>query len=92
MKLFKCQACAQLIYFENTVCEKCSHRLGYLPEINTLSALEPRDRDWSALAASGTVYRYCANADFGGLQLAGRRGLARHLLPLLPAQQDDPEY
>jgi hypothetical protein len=64
MKLFNCQACAQLVYFENTTCEKCSHRLGYLPQINTLSALEPRDREWSALAASGTVFRYCANADY----------------------------
>ena len=27
MKLFKCQHCGQLLYFENTVCERCSPRL-----------------------------------------------------------------
>jgi hypothetical protein len=51
MKLFKCQACGQLLYFENTTCEKCAHRLGYLPQINTLSALKPQDGGWRALAA-----------------------------------------
>ena len=25
MKLFKCQHCGQLLYFENTVCERCAH-------------------------------------------------------------------
>ena len=33
MKLFRCQSCGQVLYFENTVCERCSHRLGYLPDI-----------------------------------------------------------
>ncbi len=65
MKLFKCQHCAQLIYFENIVCEKCSHRLGFIPEIMTLSALEPDGDAWRALAANGKSYRFCANAQFG---------------------------
>jgi hypothetical protein len=30
MKLFKCQNCGQLLYFENTRCENCAHRLGYV--------------------------------------------------------------
>ena len=50
MKLFKCQHCEQLLYFENTVCEKCGHRLGFIPDIMTLSALEPRGDVWRALA------------------------------------------
>ena len=32
MKLFTCQHCGQLLYFENTRCERCGHALGYLPE------------------------------------------------------------
>jgi hypothetical protein len=64
MRLFKCQACAQLLYFENTACEKCSHRLGYLPEIATLSALEPHSGGWRALAVPDRVYRFCANSEF----------------------------
>jgi len=31
MRLFKCQACGQILHFENTLCEKCRHRIDYLP-------------------------------------------------------------
>ena len=39
MKLFKCQYCGQLLYFENDKCEKCGRRLGYIASAETLSAL-----------------------------------------------------
>ena len=79
MKLFKCQHCGQLIYFENDLCLKCSHRLGFIPEIMNLSALEPisdtQKADtqkgdvqpdlWRALAIDNKLYRPCANAQFG---------------------------
>src|SRR5579863_9134550 len=64
MKLFKCQHCEQLLYFENTACEKCSHRLGFIPEIMNLSALEPEGNAWRALAVNKKLYRFCANAEF----------------------------
>jgi hypothetical protein len=65
MKLFKCQACGQLLYFENTKCEKCGRRLGYIANAETLSALEPEgDNVWRARAVKGKLYRFCANADF----------------------------
>lgn len=65
MKLFECQNCRQPLYFENTLCERCGHRLGYLPDAGTLSALDPTDHDgvWSALATTERLYRFCANAD-----------------------------
>jgi hypothetical protein len=63
MKLFKCQACGQLLYFENTRCERCLHRLGFIPQTSTLSALEPQDDNWRALAAAGGTFRFCANAE-----------------------------
>ena len=65
MKLFECQNCHQPLYFENTLCERCGHRLGYLPDVGTLSALDPTDHDgvWSALATSEPLYKFCANAD-----------------------------
>jgi len=62
MRLFMCQACGQTLYFDNTVCEKCSHRLGYLPKSATLSAVEPEGNAWKALASAATTYRFCANA------------------------------
>lgn len=64
MKLFHCQHCARIIYFENWICGNCSRRLGYLPELNELSALEPEGEVWRALAAPNERYRFCANAEF----------------------------
>jgi hypothetical protein len=65
MKLFQCQNCGQLVYFENVRCENCGRRLGFLPEHMTLSALEPEGEAWRALVAGETArYRFCANAEF----------------------------
>jgi hypothetical protein len=64
MKLFKCQSCGQLLYFENRTCQNCFHRLGYLPKENVLSALEQSGTDWTALAAPETLCRFCDNSAF----------------------------
>ncbi|MBP2299145.1 zinc-binding metallopeptidase family protein [Azospirillum picis] len=65
MKLFECQNCHQPLYFENTLCERCGYRLGYLPDAATLSAIDPTDHDgvWSALATTEPLYKFCANAE-----------------------------
>ena len=62
MKLFECQHCGQPLYFENSVCESCGRRLGYLVPEETVSALEPDGDLWRALARPGRSYRMCANA------------------------------
>jgi hypothetical protein len=64
MKLFRCQHCAQLLYFENYKCEKCGHSLGYIAEAETLSALEPEGDNWRALAFKNKLYRFCSNVQF----------------------------
>jgi hypothetical protein len=61
MRLFECQACGQALYFENVLCESCGRKLGYLPKLSTLSALEPEGDKWRALADGEKRYRYCAN-------------------------------
>ena len=61
MRLFECQACGQALYFENVLCESCGRKLGYLPNLATLSALEPEGDRWRALADGGAQYRHCAN-------------------------------
>ena len=71
MKLFTCSSCGQVLFFENTRCERCGHQLAYLPELNILSALEPipgqdaasERAEFVALAgeASHARYRLCAN-------------------------------
>jgi hypothetical protein len=64
MKLFECQSCGQLLYFENSVCLSCGHRLGYLPDLHLLSALEPDAAGrWRALAAPEGAWIACANSD-----------------------------
>lgn len=65
MLLFKCQNCGQLIYFENTRCESCGSRLGYLPDLGTLSAVEPDGAAWIALEDRSRRYRFCENWERG---------------------------
>ena len=51
MKLFNCQSCQQILYFENTVCVKSGHRLGYILETATLAALGASP-SWSSCSHS----------------------------------------
>ena len=65
MKLFKCPCCGQLLYFENTRCESCGRRVGYVPEADVLTALDPVGGDrWEARAEIGGQHRFCANAAY----------------------------
>lgn len=66
MKLFECQHCGQLLFFENTRCERCGSRLGYLADRTALSALVPAGGDrWRPLVAAGELFRFCANEAYG---------------------------
>jgi hypothetical protein len=63
MKLFECQACGNILYFENRTCGRCGHRLAYMPDRTTLSSLEPAgDNLWSPLAAPDQRRFFCQNA------------------------------
>ncbi len=62
MRLFNCQSCGAMLFFENRQCGACGHRLGYLPELSVLSAVEPEGDLFVALARQGRTYRFCANA------------------------------
>jgi hypothetical protein len=64
MKLFNCQHCGQMLFFENRTCERCSRTLGYLPDLSTLSALEPEGDAWRALATMDGPFRFCSNAEY----------------------------
>jgi len=64
MKIFRCQSCEQVVYFENTQCMNCGTVLGFLPRHFLLSGLVPADDDhWRPLApqAQGQWYRMCQN-------------------------------
>ncbi len=65
MKLFECQNCGQLLYFDNTHCERCGCLLGFIAEKSMLSALSATgENTWHALAAPGDVFRFCANSAY----------------------------
>jgi hypothetical protein len=64
MKIFYCQ-CGATVFFENTQCLKCKRVLGYLPDRQVMSPLEPAaDGElWTAQieGAKGQPYRKCDN-------------------------------
>lgn len=64
MKIFTCQKCSHLLFFENTTCERCAATLGYIPALESLSALSPSGNAWQPLAEPAKTYRFCANAAF----------------------------
>jgi len=62
MKLFKCDNCGQLLYFDNSQCERCGHKLGFLPDdlaLFTLIEYNGVYGIWGKPAQTG--YRYCEN-------------------------------
>jgi hypothetical protein len=67
MKLFKCATCGQLIYFENTWCEKCGSPLGFVSENLQLVSLslDKNGKYRSNEKRSAVRYRYCANYEQG---------------------------
>tara|TARA_R110000868_G_scaffold59547_9_gene182665 strand:+ start:877 stop:2082 length:1206 start_codon:yes stop_codon:yes gene_type:complete len=63
MKLFQCSKCQHVLYFENTLCERCQSPLGYLPELEQLVPLIRADQEssWEASVIPGARWRYCDN-------------------------------
>ena len=66
MRLFSCQSCSQILYFENTRCERCGHALGFRADDQDIKALEAAPEStgdtWLALSVEDRVFRLCANA------------------------------
>jgi hypothetical protein len=67
MRLFTCQNCGQLLYFENTNCARCNATLGYVPSNNAVRAIEADGDLWREInSETGDLYRICANAGSAG--------------------------
>ncbi len=76
MLLFTCDACSNPVHFDNPGCVACFRRLGYLPEIGRMTALEPSGDAWWS-PALGTTHVFCVNAGHDAcnwLLPAGRAG------------------
>lgn len=72
MKLFACDRCHQLVFFENVACTRCGQALAYLPDVERVSGIEPAggapgpgaapERQlWRAWQRDGARYRRCRN-------------------------------
>lgn len=64
MKVFHCDHCGHLLFFENVECVSCHHRLAFLSDLRVVGSLD-QDSDgvWrSPLSrAAGGAYRLCRN-------------------------------
>jgi hypothetical protein len=69
MRIFHCDHCHQPVFFENTVCGHCGHKLAYLPDLQIIGSLDPlrasddREQLWTSplKRAEGRAYRLCGN-------------------------------
>ncbi len=62
VRIFACQNCSQLLFFENTKCERCSYQLGYAPDRGVLVTLEGDGEFWHPLDDASRSYRFCSNS------------------------------
>jgi hypothetical protein len=67
MKVFHCSHCRHVVFFENTQCVSCGFKLGFVPDLSAMAALEPvspLSADlWRMSARSGgrRRFRLCRN-------------------------------
>src|SRR5262245_34042828 len=64
MRVFHCDHCRQLLFFENTRCVKCGRALAFLPDPGFMGSLdEAGDGLWRSplKLAAGRTYRLCRN-------------------------------
>lgn len=63
MKVFHCDHCDHLLFFENTRCVGCGHVLAFLPDLEVVGSLDHADGVFTSPLprAKGRRYRLCAN-------------------------------
>lgn len=61
MKIFHCDHCEQLVFFENTRCVKCERGLAFLPEVMDIVSLEPAGEGLFRSRGQRAAFRLCQN-------------------------------
>lgn len=62
MKIFHCDHCDNLVFFENVECVACKHRLGYVPDLGCMVALDPeKPEPWRTPDKTAREFRLCEN-------------------------------
>ena len=66
MRLFKCTHCGQVLYFENSKCEKCNYILGFSDQSLQLTPLIKQGNDAYKIYGNNSenLYRYCKNHEY----------------------------
>jgi len=65
MKVFTCDNCNQLLYFENSTCLNCNHTVGFDAVQFSMLALNSSSNSYSSVHNNNTAVRFCANAVHG---------------------------
>lgn len=67
MKLYTCSKCTNPLYFENTTCLKCEHKLGFDPEkLEIITLVESKAADvFHDIKSKRRHYRFCSNVQHG---------------------------
>lgn len=98
MKIFQCDECGQLLFFENTFCGSCGHALGYLWRQNELSVVvDHGEGSLEAVSSPKARYKFCANHQYNACNWLvpesseGDYCRACELNHTVPDIDDDPE-
>ncbi len=99
MKVFHCDHCGHLLFFENTQCVRCGHLVAYLPDLAIVGSLDPNDdrrtTGWHLAFAARSCGRTHLPAlrelrERTGLQLGDPRRRSQSAVRLLPADARHP--
>jgi hypothetical protein len=61
MKVFHCDNCDNLVFFENVECVVCKRRLAYVPELGSMVALDAEKLEPWQPDKEGRAFRLCEN-------------------------------
>jgi hypothetical protein len=61
MKVFHCDHCGQLLFFENVTCVSCGRALAYVPELMEVASLDPIGNGLWKSPLTGETLRLCEN-------------------------------
>lgn len=64
VKIFNCDKCHQLVFFDNVSCLNCGCVLGFAPDTGKQEALQPAGgSEWASVADGQRRYRRCRNSE-----------------------------
>ena len=64
MKIFQCSHCANPVFFENVICQKCGYWLGYDHPTLSMYAVPPGSGPWMINSGNVKNVRYCRNHEY----------------------------